>query len=102
MASVPVEAGLMLAAILFVIGLIGILIRRNILFILFSIEILLNAAGLAFIVGGYRWNQPDGQVMFFFILTMAAVEVAVGLALALLMFHEFKTLNIDQLTRMRG
>lgn len=102
MASIPVEAGLLLAAVLFVVGLIGILIRRNILFILFSVEILLNASGLAFIVAGYHWNQPDGQVMFFFILTMAAAEVAIGLALALLMFHEFKTLNIDQLARMRG
>ncbi|RJP17412.1 MAG: NADH-quinone oxidoreductase subunit NuoK [Candidatus Abyssobacteria bacterium SURF_5] len=102
MVSIPLEAGLLLAAVLFVIGLVGILIRRNILFILLSIEILLNASGLAFIVAGYHWNQPDGQVMFFFILTMAAAEVAVGLALALLMFHEFKTLNIDQLTRMQG
>jgi NADH-quinone oxidoreductase subunit K len=102
MASVPVEAGLILAAVLFVLGLVGVLIRRNILFILLSIEILLNASALAFIVGGYHWNQPDGQVMFFFILTMAAVEVAVGLSLALLMFHQFKTLNVDQLTRMRG
>jgi len=102
MASIPLEAGLLLAAVLFIIGLIGILIRRNILFILLSIEILLNASGLAFIVAGYHWNQPDGQVMFFFILTMAAAEVAIGLALALLMFHHFKTLNIDHLTRMRG
>lgn len=102
MATVPVEAGLILAAALFVIGMIGILVRRNILFILLSIEILLNASGLAFIVGGYHWDQPDGQVMFFFILTMAAAEVAIGLALMLLMFHEFKTLNIDELTKMRG
>ena len=102
MASIPLEAGLLLAAVLFIIGLIGILIRRNILFILLSIEILLNASGLAFIVAGYHWNQPDGQVMFFFILTMAAAEVAIGFALALLMFHHFKTLNIDHLTRMRG
>ncbi len=102
MASVPLEAGLIVAAILFAIGFLGILIRRNILFVLLSVEILLNASGMAFVVAGYHWNQPDGQVMFFFILTMAAAEVAVGLALALLMFHKFKTLNIDQLTRMRG
>ena len=75
----PVESGLICAAILFVLGLVGILVRRNILFILLSIEIMLNAAGLAFIVAGSKWNQPDGQVMYFFILTMAAAEVAVGL-----------------------
>jgi NADH-quinone oxidoreductase subunit K len=102
MATVPVEAALMFAAVMFVLGLTGVLIRRNIIFILLSIEIMLNACGLAFIIGGYHWNQPDGQVMFFFILTMAAAEVAVGLSLALLMFHRFKTLNIEQLTRMRG
>jgi len=101
-ASIPVEAGLIVAAVLFAIGFVGVLIRQNILFVLLSIEILLNAVGMAFIVAGYHWNQPDGQVMFFFILTMAASEVAIGLALALLMFHQFKTLNIDQLTRMRG
>ena len=52
--------------------------RRNIIFMLMSIEIMLNAAGLAFVVAGARWEQPDGQVMFIFILTMAAAEVSVG------------------------
>ena len=98
----PVESGLILAAILFALGLVSILVRRNILFILLSIEIMLNAAGLAFIAAGSQWNQADGQVMYFFILTMAAAEVAIGLALVLLMYHKFKTIDVDSANRMRG
>jgi len=96
------EYGLILAAILFCIGLAGLLVRRNIIFILLSLEIMLNAAGLAFIVAGARWGQPDGQVMFIFILTMAAAEVSVGLALVLQMYHRFKTLDADEASRMKG
>ncbi len=102
MASVPIEQELILAAILFVLGLMGVLVRRNIIFILMSLEIMLNAAGLAFVVAGSRWGQPDGQVMFIFILTMAAAEVAVGLALVLLLQHRFKTLDTDAASEMRG
>ena len=96
------EHGLLLAAILFATGLTGVLMRRNILFILMSIEIMLNAAGLAFIVAGSRWGQPDGQVMFIFILTMAAAEVSVGLALLLRLYHNVKSLDADAASRMRG
>lgn len=102
MATVPMEYGLVLAGILFTLGLIGVLVRRNILFILLSIEIMLNAAGLAFVVAGYRWGQPDGQVMFIFILAMAAAEVSVGLALVLHLYHRFKTLDSDAASTMRG
>jgi NADH-quinone oxidoreductase subunit K len=96
------EAGLLLAGVLFALGLVGVLVRRNIVFILLSIEIMLNAAGLAFITAGARWQQADGQVMFLFILTMAAAEVAVGLALVLSLHHRGKTLDIDAASRMRG
>ena len=96
------EYGLILAAALFVLGLIGVLVRRNIIFILMSIEIMVNAAGLAFVVAGSRWQQPDGQVMFIFILTMAAAEVSVGLALLLLLFRRYKTLDADAASKMRG
>jgi NADH-quinone oxidoreductase subunit K len=102
MSLAPVEFGLILAFILFVIGVIGILVRRNILFILLSIEIMLNAAGLAFIVAGSQWNQPDGQVMYFFILAMAAAEVAIGLAIVLLMYRKFETIDVDSANKMRG
>jgi NADH-quinone oxidoreductase subunit K len=96
------ESGFILAAILFAIGLVGVLVRRNIVFVLLSIEIMLNAAGLAFILAGSRWNQPDGQVMYLFVLTMAAAEVAVGLAIVLLMYHRFNTVDVDSASRMRG
>ena len=96
------EFALLVSGIIFAIGLTGVLIRRNIIFILMSIEIMLNAAGLAFVVAGARWHQPDGQVMFIFILSMAAAEVSVGLALALQLFRRFKTLDADAAGRMRG
>jgi NADH-quinone oxidoreductase subunit K len=67
-----------------------------------SIEVMLNAAGLAFIVAGARWGEADGQVMFFFILAVAASEVAVGLALVLRMHRQYRTLDADALSEMRG
>jgi NADH-quinone oxidoreductase subunit K len=82
--------------------LIGLLVRRNLLFILMSIEVMLNASGLAFVVAGARWAQPDGQVMFIFILSMAAAEVAVGLALVLELYHQHKSLDADVVSEMRG
>ncbi|WP_161888113.1 NADH-quinone oxidoreductase subunit NuoK [Pontibacter russatus] len=102
MSTSYMEAALLLAGILFMLGLISVLIRRNILFMLISVEIMLNAAGLAFIVAGTRWVQPDGQIMFIFILTMAAAEVSVGLALILQIYHQLKTLNSDAANFMKG
>ena len=102
MKNVPVEAGLILAGILFVLGMISVLIRRNIIFMLISVEIMLNAAGLAFIVAGSKWGQADGQVMFIFILTMAAAEVSVGLALILQIYHQLKTLDSDAASTLKG
>ena len=69
---------------------------------LMSVEIMLNAAGLAFVVAGAKWQQADGQVMFMFILAMAAAEVAVGLALILQMYRQVKTLDVDAASIMRG
>lgn len=100
--TIPMEHGLILAAVLFGLGLAGVLARRNILFMLMSVEIMLNAAGLAFIVAGARWGGVDGQIMFIFILTMAAAEVSVGLALVLQMYHRFKTLDTDTVSAMNG
>jgi NADH-quinone oxidoreductase subunit K len=102
MKAIPVEAGLILAGVLFMLGLISVLIRRNIIFMLISVEIMLNSAGLAFIVAGARWGQPDGQVMFIFILTMAAAEVSVGLALILQLYHQLQTLDGDAANQMKG
>jgi NADH-quinone oxidoreductase subunit K len=100
--SVPIEAGLIVAGILFMLGMISVLIRRNIIFMLISVEVMLNAAGMAFIVAGSKWMQADGQVMFIFILTMAAAEVSVGLALILQIYHQLKTLDTDAANKMNG
>ena len=102
MAQVPLEHGLLVAAALFGIGLMGVLVRRNLLFQLLSIEVMLNAAGMAFVIAGARWGQPDGQVMFIFILVMAAAEVSVGLALLLRLHHRFKDLDGDAASVMKG
>jgi NADH-quinone oxidoreductase subunit K len=102
MMKIPLELGLGLAVALFGLGLTGVLVRRNIVFILLSIEVMLNACGLAFVVVGSYLNQPDGQVMYFFILTMAAAEVAVGLGLVMQMYQKFKTLDTNAVNKMRG
>lgn len=102
MTPIPISAGLALAAVLFVLGLIGLLARRNLIFILMSIEVMLNAAGLAFVVAGSRWAQPDGQVMFIFILAMAAAEVSVGLALVLQFYQQRQSLDADAASEMNG
>lgn len=102
MQAVPMEHGLLLAAILFVLGLVGVLTRRNLVFILMSLEIMLNATGLAFIVAASRWGQVDGQVMFLMIISLAAAEVAIALGLVLQMFHKKKTLDINVLSEMKG
>jgi NADH-quinone oxidoreductase subunit K len=91
-----------LAGLIFAIGLTGVLMRRNLIFILLSLEIMLNAAGLAFIAAGAKWGAADGQVMFILILAVAAAEVAIGLAL-LLRFHDMhKTLDTGRAARMKG
>jgi NADH-quinone oxidoreductase subunit K len=96
------EYGLVLAALLFAVGLAGVIARRNIIFILLSLEIMLNAAGLAFIAAGAKWAQPDGQVMFIFILVVAAAEVSVGLGLVIQLFHHLRSVDSDAANIMRG
>ena len=100
--NVPMEHGILLAAILFCIGLAGLLLHRNVIYMLMSVEVMLNSAGLAFIVAGSRWAEADGQVMFIFILAMAAAEVAVGLALIIQLFKKFKSIDIDLASTMKG
>ncbi len=102
MLPVPIEHILGLAAILFLLGLVGLLTRRNLIFTLMSIEIMLNASGLAFVAAGSRWGQPDGQVMFLFILAMAAAEVSVGLAFVLLYHKRQFALDVDAANELRG
>lgn len=93
--------GLTLSAVLFCIGLAGLLMRRNIIFMLMCIEICTNAAALAFVVAGAHWGSVEGQVMFVFIITLAAAEVAIGLALVLQFYRHKQTVDIDQLNGMR-
>ena len=101
MSELPINAGLILAALLFLTGLFGVLTRRNILFMLMSVEIMFNAAGLAFVLGGARWGAADGQVMMIFILAMAAAEVSVGLALILQMHRMYRSVDSDVLRILR-
>jgi len=100
--TVPLEHGLIVAAILFSLGLTGVMVRRNILFMLISLEIMMNAAALAFVLAGSRWLQPDGQIMFILILTLAAAEASIGLAIMLQLYKRFHTLDIDTASEMRG
>jgi NADH-quinone oxidoreductase subunit K len=102
MTSVAIGPGLVLAAVLFIIGLAGVMARRNIIVILMSIEIMMNAAGLAFVVAGARWGQPDGQVVFIFILAVAAAEISVGLALILQIHRRLRSLDSDDISDMKG
>jgi NADH-quinone oxidoreductase subunit K len=102
MTAIPLFHVLVLSSLLFVIGFIGVVARKNTLFILMSLEIMLNAVGVAFIGAGSAWQQADGQVMFILILTLAAAEVAVGLALLIRMQKKYRSLDIDLLHQMRG
>lgn len=99
--TVPLSHALLLCAGLFSIGLCGVLLRRGLIFILMSLEVMLNSAGLAFVVAASRWAQPDGQIMFVLVLTLAAAEVAVGLALVLAIHQRFKTLDVTALSELR-
>ena len=100
--AVPMHHVLLLAGILFSCGLLGLMLRRNIIFMLMSLEVMLNAAALAFVAAGARWGQADGQVVFLLILSIAAAEVAVGLGLVLQIQRRFKTLDMDQANRLRS
>jgi NADH-quinone oxidoreductase subunit K len=102
MSPATLQFALMLAGVLFSLGLLGVLVRRNLLFVLMSIEIMINAAGLAFVAAGSRWAQSDGQVMFLMILTLAAAETSVGLAMLIQLHRRFRTLDTDAASEMRG
>lgn len=100
--GIPMEHGLLLASALFALGLGGVLVRRNIIFLLMSLEVMMNSAALAFVVAGSRWQQPDGQIMFILILTLAAAEASVGLALVLQLHRRFQVLDVDAASEMKG
>jgi len=99
---IPMEHGLLLAAMLFAIGFGGLVLRRNILFMLMCAEIMMNATALAFVVAGARWGAADGQVMFVLVLTLQAAEACVGLALVIQLYRRFRTLDVDAAGTMKG
>lgn len=101
MSELPFNTGLILAGLLFLTGLLGVITRRNILFMLMSVEIMFNAAGLAFVMAGAQNGAADGQIMLIFILAMAAAEVSLGLALILQMHRMNKTIDIDVMNQLR-
>ena len=91
-----------LSAILFTIGVAGVLIRRNAILILMSVELMLNAANLAFVAFARHLNQLDGQVIAFFVITVSAAEVAVGLALIVIIFKTRRSVDVDEISAMKG
>lgn len=99
---VPVEHYITLSAILFSIGTLGVLIRRNALIIFMSIELMLNAANLLFVAFSQVYGGLDGQIFVFFVIAVAAAEVAVGLALIVAIFRSRQTINIDEMSKLKG
>ena len=96
------QKAMVLAWLLFLIGLFGVLVRKDLVVLLMSLEIMLNAAGLAFVSAGAFWGERDGQVMFIFVLAFAAAEVSVGLALVLQLYGTNRSLDSDAASNLRG
>ena len=101
MAPVPIAYYLVLAAILFSIGAASFLIKRNIVTIFMSIELMLNAVNLTFVAFAHMWHQISGQIFVFFVMVVAAAEAAVGLAIIIALFRVRQTLNVDQVNLLK-
>ena len=99
---IALSHALIFSSALFVIGLAGLMIRRNLLFMLLSLEIMINAAAFALIIAGSYWANPEGQVMYIITIGVAAAEASIGLALLIQLHRRRQTLNIDTLSEMRG
>lgn len=99
--SLP-ELGILFSVLLFLLGLFGVMFRSNILFQMMGVELLLNAANLAFVSASKMVGNLDGQVVVFFVMTIAACEAAVGLALVVALYRERSTTETDDLTLLRG
>jgi NADH-quinone oxidoreductase subunit K len=95
--EVPLTAYLILAALLFSIGIGAFLIKRNIISIFMSIELMLNAVNLSFVAFAHRWGAVSGQIFVFFVMVVAAAEAAVGLAIIIAIFRSRRTLSTDQI-----
>src|ERR1700735_1015471 len=101
-AEVPIAAYLILAALLFSLGVAAFLIKRNVISIFMSIELMLNAVNLTFVAFAHRWHAVSGQIFVFFVMVVAAAEDAVGLAIIIAIFRTRKTLNVDQINLMHN
>ncbi|WWO95196.1 MAG: NADH-quinone oxidoreductase subunit NuoK [Candidatus Dasytiphilus stammeri] len=99
---IPFQHGLILSTILFILGIIIIFTRRNFLFMLIGIEIMLNAAALVFILSGYTWKRIDSQIMYILTITIAAIEASIGLALLLKLHRYYHNLKIDLVRNKHG
>lgn len=99
---IPAEHYLIVGGILFTIGLIGLLTRRNLLLILLSIEIMLNATNLNFVVGANLHGNVNGHVVAFFVMVIAAAEVTIGLAIAVLLFRRQNSVDTSEITFLKG
>ncbi len=99
---VPIAAYLILGAILFCIGIAAFLIKRNIITIFMSIELMLNAVNLTFVAFAHMWHQISGQIFVFFVMVVAAAEAAVGLAIIIALYRARQTLNVDQINLMKN
>ena len=99
---VSIDYYLGLAIILFVIGALGVLVRRNAIVIFMSVELMLNAANLAFVAYARYWQAMSGQIFVFFIMTVAAAEVAIGLALIVTIFRTKDSIDVDQINTLKG
>ncbi len=99
---IPLSWLLLLSAVVFAIGVIGVLVRRNALVIFMSIELMLNAANLAFVAFARELRSLDGQVFVFFVITVAAAEVAIGLAIIVNLFRLRETVFVDQINLLKG
>ncbi len=99
---IPLAWPMTLSALLFVIGVIGVLVRRNALIIFMSIELMLNAANLAFVALARQLNSLDGQIFVFFVMTVAAAEVAIGLAIIVNVFRLRETVFVDEINLLKG
>ena len=99
---IPVSFYIILSAILFTLGAICVLIRRNAIVIFMGIELMLNAANLAFVAFANQYQVLSGQIFVFFVMTVAAAEVAVGLALIVTIFRTKQSIDVDQLSSLKG
>lgn len=99
---VQTEAYVILSMVLFTMGMMGVLMRRNAIIVFMSVELMLNAANLALVAFARQWGQPDGHMFVFFVMTVAAAEVAVGLALIVAIFRTKQSINVDELHLMEG